>query len=70
MNIADRYFARSDDTFSAADLPEAHEMFGDKPDWSIDPGTVLRLWPVIDVYGRIARAHRGATGLTIHTGAA
>ncbi|MCC6435632.1 MAG: hypothetical protein IT196_11425 [Acidimicrobiales bacterium] len=24
--------------------------------WHIDPVTVQRLWPVIDVYGRIARA--------------
>ncbi len=24
--------------------------------WQIDPATVQRLWPVIDVYGRINRA--------------
>lgn len=24
--------------------------------WHIDPATVQRLWPVIDVYGRITRA--------------
>lgn len=26
--------------------------------WEIDPRTVQRLWPVIDVYGRVARALR------------
>jgi hypothetical protein len=70
MNIADRHFASSDDSLLAADLPEAHELFGQQPDWSIDPGTVLRLWPVIDVYGRIARAHRTVGTLAAHTGAA
>ena len=27
-----------------------------KTEWAIDPAMVMRLWPVIDVYGRIARA--------------
>lgn len=29
-----------------------------KTEWAIDPAMVMRLWPVIDVYGRIARAQR------------
>ncbi|MFN0025999.1 MAG: hypothetical protein ACKV2O_02270 [Acidimicrobiales bacterium] len=70
MNIADRHFARSADKPLAADTTEAHELFGEEPDWSIDPRTVLRLWPVIDVYGRIARAHRSAATITAHSGAA
>lgn len=75
MNIANRHFANrhvvsSDNGYRAAGLPEAHELFGEEPDWSIDPGTVLRLWPVIDVYGRIARAYRSAATLTSHSGAA
>ncbi|MEZ5235230.1 MAG: hypothetical protein AB7W59_18780 [Acidimicrobiia bacterium] len=28
--------------------------------WHIDPATVRRLWPVIDVYGRITRALAGS----------
>ncbi len=79
MNIADRPFATSDEKLlapsglnAAADLHEAQALFGDEPDWSIDPGTVLRLWPVIDVYGRIARAYRSSSASTIsaHSGAA
>ena len=27
--------------------------------WTITPRTVQRLWPLIDVYGRIERARRG-----------
>ena len=29
-----------------------------KTEWAIDPAMVMRLWPVIDVYGRIAQAQR------------
>jgi hypothetical protein len=32
------------------------EIEGAEPTWKVDPQQVQRLWPVIDVYGRVTRA--------------
>ena len=36
--------------------------------WALDPRTMQRLWPVIDVHGRINRALRAQAGRSFEIG--
>lgn len=39
-------------------IETSNEISNIEAAWDIDPATIARLWPVIDVYGRISRALR------------